>query len=185
MQRHCGLQRQIRGKEALAAAAVQLVGVPAVSFTLELLHRPATSISTRPAHKHSGQLPLLPAETLASCTYGEAARVPEVRITRRSARNDWKCHKCHGALSLLLCPDCVADVLDLGDPATSAIAHLFTSSLPLCLHLWNPLVPSTAGPVRYRSEPPPRPPPALSQPSVTCPGSQTNKTLLFFKGGEG
>lgn len=177
MQRHCGLQRQIRGKKALAATAVQLVGVPAVSFTLEQLHRPATSISTRPAHKHSGQLPLLPAETLARCTYGEAALVPEVRNTQRSAQNDWKCHKCHCALSLLLRPDCMVDALDLGELATSAIAHLFTSSLPLCLHLWNPLVPSTTGPVRYHSEPPPRPPPALSQPS-TCPGSQTNKTLF-------
>lgn len=58
MRRHRGLQRQIRGKKALAATAVQLVGVPAVSFTPELLRWPAASISARPAH--CSQLPLPP-----------------------------------------------------------------------------------------------------------------------------
>lgn len=90
MQRHRGLQRQIRGKKALAATAVQLVGVPAVSFTLELVHWPAASISTRPAN--CSQLPLLSAEG--------ARMVQEVLNTQRSALtqlrrllNDWKCHK--------------------------------------------------------------------------------------------
>lgn len=59
MRRHRGLQRQIRGKKALAATAAQLVGVPAVSFTPELAHRPAASVPTRPAHR--SQLPLLSA----------------------------------------------------------------------------------------------------------------------------
>lgn len=74
MQRHQGPQRQIRGKKALAAKAAQLVGVPAVSFTLELVHWPAASISTRPAH--CSQLPLLSAEG------GRMARLQEEQMKR-------------------------------------------------------------------------------------------------------